>query len=141
MTHINTNSKQYSTLKNTSSSSEEDRGINCEIVTTFDPYEKLPEHIDGLTREIVIQEIENMAIELGGDFEKYRNTLIQEVLSGQGRTLTNIRNQLERENSVKEKPWIVENRKKRTKGEEMQKMLNENGYSTIFDAIEDMKKK
>lgn len=136
MTHINTNSKQYSTLKNTSSSSEEDRGINCEIVTTFDPYEKLPEHIDGLTREIVIQEIEKMAIELGGDFEKYRNTLIQEVLSGKGRTINNIRARLVRMNTVHEKPWIVAHRKKREEGEKLHAFMQENGYDNIFDFIE-----
>jgi hypothetical protein len=136
MTHINTNSKQYSTLKNTSSSSEEDRGINYGIVTTFDPYEKLPEHIDGVAREIVIQEIENMAIELGGDFEKYRNALIQEVLSGKGRTINNIRARLVRMNTVHEKPWIVAHRKKREEGENLQTFMRENGYDNIFDFIE-----
>lgn len=138
MTHINTKSKQYSTLKNTSSSSEEDRGINCEIVTTFDPYEKLPENIDGLAREIVIQEIENMAIALGGDFEKYRNTLIQEVLSGKGRTITNIHARLIRMNTVHEKPWVVAHRKKREDGEKLQAFMRENGYDTIFDLIEEI---
>ena len=39
------------------------------------------------------------------------------------------------------KPWVTAQEAKRAKGEEMQKMLNENGYSSIFDAIEDMNKK
>lgn len=138
MTHINTNSKQYSTLKNTSSSSEEDRGINCEIVTTIDPYEKLPEYIDGLTREIVLQEIERMATELGGDFKKYRNALIQEVLSGQGRTITNIRARLVRMRTSHEKPWVVAHRKKREEGESLQTFMRENGYDSIFDLIENV---
>jgi len=135
MTHINTNSKQYSTLKNTSSSSEEDRGINCEILTTFDPYEKLPAQIDGLAREIVIQEIDHIATELGGDFEKYRNALIQEVLSRQGRTITNIRARLVRMNTVHEKPWVIANRLKREQGTEFSMALKESGYDSIFDYL------
>lgn len=136
MTHINTNSKQYSTLKNTSSSSEEDMGINCEIVTRFNPYEKLPEHINGLTREIMTQEIEKMARELGGDFEKYRDALIQEILSGQGRTITNIHTRLDRMKTAHEKPWVVAHRKKREEGENLQRFMRENGYDNIFDVIE-----
>ncbi|WP_298694453.1 hypothetical protein [uncultured Sulfuricurvum sp.] len=119
---------------------EEDENalVGCEIATKFDPYEKLPEHIDGLAREIVIQEIENMTIELGGDFEKYRNTLIQEVLSGQGRTITNIRARLIRMNTVHQKPWVVTHRKKREEGEKLQAFMLENGYDNIFDLIEEI---
>ncbi|HQS66989.1 MAG TPA: helix-turn-helix domain-containing protein [Sulfuricurvum sp.] len=39
------------------------------------------------------------------------------------------------------KPWISAQEAKRAKGEDMQTILNENGYSTIFEAIEDMHKK
>lgn len=39
------------------------------------------------------------------------------------------------------KPWVSAQEAKRAKGEDMQKILNENGYSSIFEAIEDMNKK
>lgn len=140
-TNLHTNTNNSSSFLSPPKKENETQLVDDGLAVTLDPCAQIPNSIDGLEREVIINAINAMATKRGGDFDNYRDSLIREILSGQGRTLTNIRNQLERENSVKEKPWIVENRKKRTKGEEMQKMLNENGYSTIFDAIEDMKKK
>ncbi len=142
----NTQSKKYSKRTNTSSSSsppisEEDENelVGCEIVTTLDPYLELPEYIEELPRQIVIDGINAIAIERGGDFEKYRDSLIREVRSGKGRTLTNIRARITRVNLAHEKPWIIANRLKRQQGEELAAALRASGHANIFDYLEEMK--
>jgi hypothetical protein len=131
---------------NSSSSSsppilEEDENelVGCEIVTTLDPYLELSEYVEELPRQIVIDGINAIAIERGGDFESYRDSLIREVRSGKGRTLTNIRARLTRMNLAHEKPWIIANRLKRQQGEELAAALRASGHDNIFDYLEEMK--
>jgi len=137
----NTQSKKYSKRTNISSSSisEEDENelVGCEIVTT-DPYSDLPENVEELSRQIVIDGINVIATERGGDFESYRDSLIREVLSGKGRTITNIRARLTRMNLAHEKPWIIANRFKREQGEKLSAALRESGHDNIFDYLEEM---
>lgn len=142
----NTQSKKYSKRTNTSSSSsppiseeDENKLVSCEIVTTFDPYLELAEYIEELPRQIVIDGINAIAIERGGDFEKYRDALVKEVLSGGGRTIMNIRTRLTRVNIVNEKPWVMANRLKREQGEKLSATLRESGNDNIFDYLEEMK--
>jgi hypothetical protein len=141
----NTQSKKYSKRTNTSSSSlsppilEEDELVGCEIVTTLDPYLELPEYIEELPRQIVIDGINAIAIERGGDFEKYRDSLIREVLSGKGRTIANIRTRITRVNLASEKPWVIANRLKRQQGEKLSAALRASGHDNIFDYLEEMK--
>lgn len=138
----NTQSKKYSKRTNTSSSSspvsEEDENqlLGCEIVTTHDPYLELPENFEELPREMVIDGINAIATERGGDFEKYRDSLIREVRSGKGRTLANIRARITRMNLTNEKPWVVANRLKREQGEELSAALHASGHDNIFDYLE-----
>lgn len=117
--------------------SEEDENnlVGCEIVTTPDPYSELSEYIEELPREMVIDGINTIATERGGDFEKYRDSLIREVLSGKGRTLTNIRARMTRMNLANEKPWVIANRLKREQGAEFSMALQKSGYSSIFDYL------
>lgn len=121
--------------------SEEDENelVGCEIVTTLDPYLELSEYVEELPRQIVIDGINAIAIERGGDFEKYRDSLIREVRSGKGRTLTNIRARITRVNLAHEKPWIIANRLKRQQGEELAAALRASGHGNIFDYLEEMK--
>jgi hypothetical protein len=141
----NTQSKKYSKRTNTSSSSppisEEDENelVGCEIVTTPDPYSELPENVEELPRQIVIDGINAIAIERGGDFEKYRDSLIREVLSGKGRTIANIRTRITRVNLASEKPWVIANRLKRQQGEKLSAALRASGHDNIFDYLEEMK--
>lgn len=117
--------------------SEEDENVlvGCEIVTSLDPYSELSEYIEELPRQIVIDGINTIATERGGDFEKYRDSLIREVLSRKGRTLTNIRARLTRMNMANEQPWVVANRLKREQGAEFSMALKESGYDSIFDYL------
>lgn len=136
----NTQSKKYSKRINTSSSSEigeEDEHEGCEIVITPDPYSELPENIEELSRQIVIDGINAIARERGGDFEKYRDSLIREVLSGKGRTIANIRARLTRMSLAHEKPWIIANRLKRQQGEKLSAALRASGHDNIFDYLEE----
>lgn len=130
---------------NSSSSSsppilEEDENelVGCEIVTTLDPYSDLPENVEELPRQIVIDGINSIATERGGDFENYRDSLIREVLSGKGRTITNIRARLTRMNLANEKPWVIANRIKREQGEKLSAALRASGHENIFDYLEDI---
>lgn len=118
--------------------SEEDESelVGCEIVTTLDPYSELPQHIEELPREMVIDGINAIATERGGDFEKYRDSLIREVLSNGGRTITNIRTRMTRMNLANEKPWVIANRLKREQGEELSAALRASGHDNIFDYLE-----
>lgn len=118
---------------------DEKEMMDCEIVTTLDPYSDIPEHIEELPRQIVIDGINSIATERGGDFENYRDSLIREVLSGKGRTITNIRTRITRVNLSHEKPWIVANRLKREQGEKLSAALRESGHDNIFDYLEEMK--
>ncbi|MEW5833298.1 MAG: hypothetical protein AB1763_10730 [Campylobacterota bacterium] len=93
-------------------------------ISVIDPYVNLPDEVDGLSRKIIIEEVEAIAKERGGDFEKYREALVKEVLSGNGRTITNIRIRRSRIN-------------KREHGEMVQAALQANGYANIFDYLED----
>jgi len=139
----NTQSKKYSKRTNTSSSSppisEEDKNelVGCEIVTTLDPYLELSEYVEELPRQIVMEGINAIAIERGGDFESYRDSLVREVLSGKGRTLTNIRARLSRMNLANEKPWVIANRFKREQGEKLSAALRASGHDNIFDYLEE----
>lgn len=108
--------------KNNSSSSSPPKMESATVV--FDTYSVLPEEIDGLARSIIIEEVEAIAKERGGDFEKYRESLIKEILSGNGRTMTNIRIRRSRIS-------------KREQGEKVQAALQEHGYANIFDYLED----
>lgn len=109
--------------KNNSSSSSPPKVENATVV--FDAYSVLPEEIDGLARSIIIEEVEAIAKERGGDFEKYRESLIKEILSGNGRTMINIRIRRSRIS-------------KREQGEKAQAALQEHGYANIFDYLEDL---
>lgn len=108
--------------KNNSSSSSPPKMESATVV--FDVYSILPEEIAGLPRSIVIEEVEAIAKERGGDFEKYRESLVKEILSGNGRTMTNIRIRRSRIS-------------KREQGEKVQAALQEHGYANIFDYLED----
>lgn len=108
--------------KNNSSSSSPPKVEKATVV--FDAYSVLPEEIEGLPRSIIIEEVEAIAKERGGDFKKYRESLVKEILSGNGRTITNIRIRRSRIN-------------KREQGEMMQAALQANGYANIFDYLED----
>lgn len=134
-TNLHTNTNDSSSLLFPLKKENEPLLIDDDLAVTLDPYSQLPNSINGLERELIINGINTIATKYGGDFDNYRDALIQEVLSGGRRTLANIRNQLERDRSVKEKPWIVENREKRAKGEALQNALNENGYKNIFDTF------
>lgn len=118
---------------------DEDELVSCEVVTTPDPYSELSEYIEELPREIVIDGINAIATERGSDFEKYRDSLIREVLSGKGRTLTNIRARLTRMNLTSEKPWVVANRLKREQSEELSAALHASGHDSIFDYLKEIK--
>lgn len=118
---------------------DENELVGCEIVTTPDPYSELPENVEELPRQIVIDGINTIAIERGGDFEKYRDSLIREVLSGKGRTIANIRTRITRVNLASEKPWVIANRLKREQGEKLSAALRESGHDNIFDYLEEMK--
>jgi len=109
--------------KNNSSSSSPPKMENATVV--FDAYSILPEEIEGLPRSVVIEEVEAIAKERGGDFEKYRESLVKEILSGNGRTMTNIRIRRLRIS-------------KREQGEKVQAALQEHGYANIFDYLEDL---
>ncbi|MDD4883061.1 hypothetical protein [Sulfuricurvum sp.] len=109
--------------KNNSSSSSPPKMENVTVI--FDAYSTLPEEIEGLPRSIVIEEVEAIAKERGGDFEKYRESLVKEILSGGGRTITNIRIRRSRIS-------------KREQGEKVQAALQEHGYANIFDYLEDL---
>lgn len=117
--------------------SEEDENelVGCEIITTPDPYSELSEYIEELPREMVIDGINAIATERGGDFEKYRDSLIREVLSNGGRTITNIRTRITRMNLANEKPWVIANRLKREQGEELSAALRASGHDSIFDYL------
>lgn len=121
------------------SEEDENKLVSYEIVTTLDPYSELAEYIEELPRQIVIDGINAIAIERGGDFEKYRDALVKEVLSGGSRTITNIRTRLTRVNMANEKPWVIANRLKREQGEKLSATLRESGYDNIFDYLEEMK--
>lgn len=143
----NTQSKKYSKRTNTSSSSppisEEDESelVACEIVTTLDPYSELPENIEELSRQIIIDGINAIATKRGDDFENYRDSLIREVLSGKGRTLTNIRARLIRMSLASEKPWVIANRLKREQGEKLSAALRASGHDNVFDYLEELDEK
>ncbi|MDD5159092.1 MAG: helix-turn-helix domain-containing protein [Sulfuricurvum sp.] len=124
----NTQSKKYSKRINTSSSSsppilKEDELVGCEIVTTPNPYSGLPENIEELSRQIVIDGINSIARERGGDFNKYREALVKEILSGGTRTITNIRNR--------------RSKLTRERGEQIQAGLQSHGFANIFDYLEE----
>lgn len=100
--HNNKNSKKYFKTKNTSSSSsssslppqpeeeEEEEGVV--------PYSAIPdEGMDGLSRDAIVAGIEELAASNAGDFETYRDSLIREVLSGRGRTIVNIRKNIQKQ--------------------------------------------
>lgn len=118
---INNKEKKYSKRKNTSSSSV----IQKDEEDVIDPYANLPDEVDGLSRNIVIEEVETIAKERGGDFERYRESLVKEILSGGGRTIKNIRIRLSRAKA-----------NKREQGERMQAVFNEHGYANMFDYLE-----
>jgi site-specific recombinase XerC len=109
--------------------------VGCEIAIAHDPYLELSEYIEELPRQIVIDGINAIATERGGDFAKYRDSLIREVLSGRGRTLTNIRARLTRMSLTNEKPWVIANRLKREQGEKLSAALRASGYENIFDYL------
>lgn len=92
-------------------------------ISVIDPYANLPDQVDGLSRSIIIAEIEVMAKKNGGDYEKYLSSLIKEILSGKGRTMTNIRNRL--------------SKMTRERGEQMQAVLQEHGYPNFLAYLED----
>ncbi|MDP3266208.1 MAG: hypothetical protein Q8M39_05210 [Sulfuricurvum sp.] len=131
------NKKDNSSSSSSPPISEEDENelLGCEIVTTPDPYSELSEYIEELPREMVIDGINTIATERGGDFEKYRDSLIREVRSGKGRTLANIRARITRMNLTNEKPWVVANRLKREEGEELSAALRASGHDSIFDYL------
>ena len=103
---------------------DDNDSITTEIIYAIDPYANLPDEVNGLSRSIIIEEVEAIAKERGGDFEKYRESLIKEILSGNGRTMTNIRIRRSRIS-------------KREQGEKVQAALQEHGYANIFDYLED----
>ncbi|MDD3597884.1 hypothetical protein [Sulfuricurvum sp.] len=117
---------------------EKNEVVICEIFKTIEPYANLPDTVDGLPRSIIIEEVEAIANERGGDFESYRDSLIREVLSGKGRTIANIRTRITRVNLASEKPWVIANRLKRQQGEELSAALRASGHDNIFDYLEDM---
>lgn len=117
--HINNKENKYSKRKKTSSSSV----IQKDEEDLIDYYTNLPDEVSGLSRKIIIEEVEAIAKERGGDFGKYREALVNEILSGNGRTIKNIRIRRSRKN-------------KRQQGETMQAVLNEHGYTNIFDYLE-----
>jgi len=85
--------RKYTSSKETSSSSqhlaiEEEEDFAVDKIILF---ETLPAEIDGLSREVVIEGIVQLASKNAGDFETYCKTLVREVLSGGGRTVLNIR--------------------------------------------------
>jgi hypothetical protein len=84
--------KKYISRKKISSSSqhlaiEEEEDFTVDKIISF---EMLPEEIDGLSREVVIDGIVQLASKNAGDFEIYCKTLVRDVLSGSGRTVANI---------------------------------------------------
>ncbi len=115
----NTQSKKYSKRINTSSSFV----IQRDEEDAIDPYANLPDEVDGLSRSIIIAEIEAMAKKNGGDYEKYLRSLVKEILSGNGRTMANIRNRL--------------SKMTRAHGEQMQTVLQEHGYANYLNYLEE----
>lgn len=107
--------------KNNSSSSSPPKEETAMVV--FDAYSALPEEIKGLPRNMIIKEVEAIAKERGGDFERYRESLVKEILSGNGRTIKNIHIRRSRVS-------------KREQGERMQAVFNEHGYANMFDYLE-----
>lgn len=97
--HNNNNSKKYSTLKNTHSSSlypqtleDEEEGVVSAELVPLDPYFEIPEQgVDGLEKSQIVAGVERIVKEFAGDETPYRARLIEEILSGGGRTLWNIR--------------------------------------------------
>lgn len=74
---------------------DEDEGVVPAEVVTFDRYAEIPEEgIDGLTKEQIVAGLERIVERFAGDEDSYRARLVQEILSGGGRTLGNIRRQL-----------------------------------------------
>lgn len=119
--------KKGTTLNRGTQKKEEERNKknnSSSSSVVFDAYSALPEEIDGLPRNIIIEEVEEIAKERGGDFARYRESLVKEILSGGGRTIKNIHIRCSRVS-------------KREQGERMQAVFNENGYANIFDYLED----
>lgn len=90
--------KNYSSINDSSSSSlpsssgdEEESVISTEIVP-IDPFVAIPEEgMDGLSKNQIVAGVEWIVENFAGDKGSYRNTLIREILSGEGRTIGNIR--------------------------------------------------
>jgi hypothetical protein len=72
---------------------EEESGVLFEI----DPFKDIPESIDGIQRDFIIYGIEELAASNAGDVKTYRDSLIREVLSGKGRTIANIRKNIQKQ--------------------------------------------
>lgn len=74
---------------------EEEEGVMPAEVVPLDFYFEIPEEgIDGLTKEQIVAGVERIVERFAGDEKSYRARLVQEILSGGGRTLANIRRQL-----------------------------------------------
>lgn len=123
---IETNLKRKKEISSSSPSppfpEEENNLVIAEIINVVNPYANLPDEIDGLPRSIVVEEIEAIAKERGGDFYKYRLALVNEILSGGGRTMMNICNRL--------------SKMTRERGEQMQAALQAHGFANTFDYYE-----
>lgn len=88
--------KKYTRKKEISSSSQQLEIKEEEDVSIL--FMMLPAEIDGLSREVVIDGIMQLASKNAGDSETYCNSLVKEVLSGKGRTLANIRRNIQKQN-------------------------------------------
>jgi hypothetical protein len=74
---------------------DEEEGVVSAEVIPHDPFSEIPEEgLDGLTKEQIVAGVERLVSENAGDEDPYRARLLEEILSGEGRTLRNILRQL-----------------------------------------------
>jgi ribosomal protein L35AE/L33A len=104
----------YSSFESSSSSSlppqaiEEEEGV---ILVPLDPYFAIPdEGMDGLSHDTIVIGVERLVSANAGDDARYRETLVREILSGGGRTISNIRRLLSPQAINPSRPRIGSNR-------------------------------
>ncbi len=112
---------------------EEEEIVSTELIP-LDPYSIFSEErIAGLTKGQIVAGIERIIAANAGDEGPYRARLIEEILSGNGRTLNNIRRQFSTHNTL-ESRWVHDNRLKREEGERIQQALLDCGFSNPGEA-------
>lgn len=90
---------------------EEEEGVLFTELVSSNPYSLLPdERIGGLDRATIAEGIERLVVAHAGDEQRYRETLIREILSGGGRTIANIHRLLSPQTINPSRPRIGSNR-------------------------------